>query len=76
MNFTELNGDVNNQSEWLNQNSIGQKYNHDKPTQSYKFVCHPMLKCGCNKPLMSYTNDGNRHQKCLNCKWSWNADKV
>uniref|UniRef100_A0A6C0HGX6 Uncharacterized protein n=1 Tax=viral metagenome TaxID=1070528 RepID=A0A6C0HGX6_9ZZZZ len=79
MNFAELNGDVNNQSEWLKQNSIGQNTNgllHNKPTKSYKFVCHPILKCGCNNPIMMTSNNGYRHQKCLNCKWSWNADKV
>jgi hypothetical protein len=73
MNFAELHGDITNKSEWLkNVNGLL----HDKSNKSPKFVCHPMLKCGCNKPLMTFTNDGNRHQKCLNCKWSWNADKV
>ena len=79
MNFAELHGDITNKSEWLKQNSIGQNVNgllHDKPTKSSKFVLHPILKCGCNNPIMMTSNDGNRHQKCLNCKWSWNADKV
>lgn len=73
MNFAELHGDITNKSEWLkNVNGLL----HNKSTKSYKFVFHPMLKCGCNKLLMTFTNDGNKHQKCLNCKWSWNADKV
>ena len=31
-------------------------------------------KCGCDNPQIWTTNDGNRHQNCKNCKWSWTAD--
>jgi hypothetical protein len=68
MNFAELHGDITNKSEWLKQNSIGQNVNgllHDKPTKSSKFVLHPILKCGCNNPIMMTSNDGYRQQKML-----------
>ena len=28
-----------------------------------------------SKPLIMTSNDGNRHQKCLRCGWTWNAPK-
>jgi hypothetical protein len=38
-----------------------------------KFVLYKIKKCGCNKPQVTTSNDGNRYQVCLNCKWSWTA---
>ena len=76
MNYTELQGDESGISEWLLENSsASQKIVSENLSKPSKFIIYPMLKCGCARPVISYTNDGNKKQWCDNCKWSWNAPK-
>ena len=35
-----------------------------------------MLKGCCKTPRYLMSDDGNRSQFCMNCKASWNADKI
>lgn len=37
------------------------------------FDIYEIRKCGCSKPMMCISDDGNRHQKCLHCGWRWDA---
>ena len=76
MNYSELQGDESGISEWLLENSNAiQKNVSANLSKPSRFIIYPMLKCGCASPVIKYTNDGNRHQSCENCKWSWNAPK-
>lgn len=34
---------------------------------------YEIRRCGCSKPMMSISDDGNRHQKCIHCGWRWDA---
>lgn len=70
MNYTELRGDESNMSDWLKGNTTIQT----SSTGKNKFVVYPLLKCNCIiKSTMNTTDDGNRHQWCNTCKWSWKA---
>lgn len=47
-----------------------------KPTNiaAESFVSYDIRNCGCSNPKMLISNDGNRHQRCMNCGFVWHVD--
>ena len=59
------------------------KYSKFTPCAPLPYKRTDMYKCPhydnnipcCDNPVLSSTDDGNRHQECGTCGWSFNADE-